>query len=182
MGQRGTKEATVYLAHEEKREAYLPVHGALNPPLVREQLPLPTDAERILALEDALSMICKRVAVLEATFCVQPGQDGQPLAANDTVVAIRGLLERRGHMAPLRERLDRETLENLRALCLLSSLPVSGAKAELVERLAVREVDPIYNDLADYKKEDLRAACADAGLPISGNKFELARRLVGKLR
>ncbi len=100
--------------------------------------------------------------------------DGVVNSANE----IWALLRRVKDMSSPRERLERETLETLRGLCKMSGLTVSGLKADVVERLDTKGIDPIIGELAhDYRKVDLQAACASAAISISGNKYELALRL-----
>jgi hypothetical protein len=78
----------------------------------------------------------------------------------------------------LRERLESESLETLHDLCKMSGLPLSGSKIDVIERLAVGNIDPIVRELVhDYQRIDLQAACATAALSISGTEYNLALRL-----
>jgi hypothetical protein len=166
-------------------------HSAITSAIRTQQV----HTEQIAALEAQVLALTKRVTALAPqetarpsekkiqadTFADQRAGDraGPDNIRPDTVKEIQAMLARRGNLAPLRERLERETLDNLRAMCKLAGLPSSGVKADVIERLSIKEVDPMLNDLMEgYKKADLQAACSTAGLSTSGNKYNLAQRLL----
>jgi hypothetical protein len=79
-----------------------------------------------------------------------------------------------------RDALEEKTLPELKEELKQQGLPVSGNKAELIERLTLGSEDedtPSNGNLQSMSVEQLRAELKARGLPVSGKKKELVQRL-----
>jgi hypothetical protein len=67
---------------------------------------------------------------------------------------------------------DSMTVEQLKALCRAANLPVSGTKAELIERLRTLEEVPVEETAAEESVEDVPAEAAASDDPVEGDVSE----------